>query len=196
MSRLKDLTGLKLGLLQIIQRVERPNYLKSGGTFWKCRCDCGKEIIATGNNLRRGFKEAKSCGCNRNKIVSKSHRELIGHNSTRWTGYKDITGTAWYIIRYSAKKRKIIFDITLEYLWNLFEKQKRKCALSGLEIYFAPSYRKNQTTASLDRIDSSKGYIEGNVQWVHKDINYMKNNLSEEKLLEYCKLIVKNKKLS
>lgn len=33
--------------------------------------------------------------------------------------------------------------------------------------------------ASLDRIDSSKGYIEGNVQFVSTPINYMKNTMSD-----------------
>ena len=45
-------------------------------------------------------------------------------------------------------------------------------------------------TASIDRIDSSKGYERGNVQFVHKDINAMKWNLSLAKFMEYCKLIL------
>jgi hypothetical protein len=47
----------------------------------------------------------------------------------------------------------------------------------------------NLTTASLDRIDSSKGYIEGNVQWIHKHINKMKNNFNESYFIEICKKI-------
>ena len=47
-------------------------------------------------------------------------------------------------------------------------------------------------TASLDRIDSSKGYIEGNVQWVHKRVNLMKGNMSTENFIEWCNLVVKN----
>ena len=31
-------------------------------------------------------------------------------------------------------------------------------------------------TASLDRIDSTKGYVRGNIQWVHKDINWFKRD--------------------
>lgn len=44
-------------------------------------------------------------------------------------------------------------------------------------------------TASLDRIDSSKGYIEGNVQWVHKRINKMKLDDSDTEFIEWCRLI-------
>ena len=47
-------------------------------------------------------------------------------------------------------------------------------------------------TASIDRIDSNKGYIEDNVVWVHKDINIMKNKFSKEYFLMLCKKIVEN----
>jgi len=51
-------------------------------------------------------------------------------------------------------------------------------------------------TASLDRIDSSKGYIEENVHWVHKRINVMKGNMSEQEFLNFCEAVTfKNKGL-
>ena len=77
----------------------------------------------------------------------------------------------------------------------MFLKQNKKCALSGVLLSFN-TIAKNQTskkTASLDRIDSSKGYIEGNVQWVHKKINDLKSNFDEDTLIKMCNLISKNK---
>jgi hypothetical protein len=44
-------------------------------------------------------------------------------------------------------------------------------------------------TASLDRIDNSKGYIVGNVWWVHKDINTMKMDFPLEQFRSYCKRV-------
>ena len=44
-------------------------------------------------------------------------------------------------------------------------------------------------TYSIDRIDSSKGYIVGNVQWIHKTINQMKWNSSQEEFIEFCKAV-------
>jgi hypothetical protein len=41
-------------------------------------------------------------------------------------------------------------------------------------------------TASADRIDSSRGYVEGNVQWVHKWINLMKLDHSQHDFISYC----------
>lgn len=47
-------------------------------------------------------------------------------------------------------------------------------------------------TASLDRIDSSRGYEIDNIQWVHKDVNKMKMGLSQNEFIDICKIISKN----
>ena len=44
-------------------------------------------------------------------------------------------------------------------------------------------------TASLDRIDSNKGYIKGNVQWVHKDVNTMKMDHTQEEFIKICTMV-------
>lgn len=91
-------------------------------------------------------------------------------------------------IKRSAKRRNKEFSLTLEYISGLFEQQQQRCALSGLEIDFGRA-RSAKTTASLDRIDSSLGYVEGNVQWVHKDINMMKKNLPDEYFILLCSYV-------
>lgn len=77
-------------------------------------------------------------------------------------------------------------------MWNLFIIQNRKCALSGLELSFPKTSEDQSYTASIDRIDSALGYVEGNVQWVHKDINMMKNKYNQEYFIQMCKLISEN----
>jgi hypothetical protein len=79
--------------------------------------------------------------------------------------------------------------LTLAYLDDLFEKQNKKCAYTGEPLTFRTSTKLGN--ASLDRIDSSKGYIEGNLQWVHKTINEMKTDLSHDIFVEYCKKVAK-----
>lgn len=120
------------------------------------------------------------------------------NRNTRWKGCGEISGNFWnHVIRVSqaSKKRKSMdFSITIEYAWDLFLKQDRKCALSGLflKIPYLDKQNKRIGNASLDRIDSSLGYIEGNVQWVHKDINMMKRIYSQDYFIEMCTLVAEN----
>jgi hypothetical protein len=86
-----------------------------------------------------------------------------------------------------AVSRKLEISITKEDIEDLFVKQKRTCALTGVKIwFFDPLTKKRTQTASLDRIDSNLGYIPGNVQWIHKDLNLMKNCFTEEKFMFWC----------
>ena len=73
--------------------------------------------------------------------------------------------------------------------------QNQKCQLSGIDLTFDSDLKIRDNNLSVDRIDSSIGYIEGNVQLVHKDINMMKGTLSQERFIELCKLVTnKNNK--
>lgn len=83
------------------------------------------------------------------------------------------------------------FSVSMEYLWDLYLKQDRKCALSGLPIAFTEreGSRGRRCSASLDRKDSKLGYVEGNVHWVHKQINIMKNKYEMARFVELCKLV-------
>jgi hypothetical protein len=99
-----------------------------------------------------------------------------------------------YLLKNRANRKKIDFDLDGDYLWKLFLQQNKKCALSGLVLVFPKAWgikSKTQITASLDRINSSIGYIRGNVQWVHKTINTMKMNLSDKQFIYFCKKVAK-----
>lgn len=176
--KLLDLRNKRFGYLKAIKRHKKSLH---GRVAWVCKCVCGKSKIATRNDLCGGM--VKSCGC-------KTH--LRGNENCSWTGCGEITGEKFSFIRFAAKRRNIKFDITIRQLWNLYLKQNRKCALSGREIHFGD--RRKEGTASLDRIDSNKGYRRDNIQWVHKDVNFMKKDFEEEYFIETCKQIANFKK--
>ena len=147
------------------------------------RCRCGKEQYVYAARLLAGA----STGCRRCKTAGKNHY--------KWSGYGELPGSILYQIKENAKHRKLDFTVTPKYLWNLFQKQEQKCALSGLPLYWVVSCTKSHGrdfTASLDRIDSSKGYVVGNVQWVHKDINTLKTDFSQTRFIELCKMVAKH----
>lgn len=95
----------------------------------------------------------------------------------------------WYMTtaKRGASDRGFEFNVSESELWSLFLKQGGKCVLSGLPIKMGTVNRKRkEMTASLDRIDSTRGYVEGNVQWVHKVLNQAKMDLPNEDFIILC----------
>ncbi len=89
-----------------------------------------------------------------------------------------------------ARRRGLAVEVDLAYLSALLEGQSFTCALSGVSIWAAKTEKQyRHQTASLDRIDSSLGYVRGNLQWVHKDVNQMKMDLNQEYFIRMCKMI-------
>lgn len=46
------------------------------------------------------------------------------------------------------------------------------------------------TNLSIDKIKPEMGYVVGNVQLVQTRLNWMKSNMSNDELLETCKLVI------
>lgn len=179
-----NLINKKFGKLKVVSfNKERTEECNNMAAYWNCICDCGNTCIVRSNSLRTG--NSKSCGCNKKRL---------GKNNPKFTGYQEIGGRYWNDLKKQATvKRKLIFKISIKDAWNLFLQQNRKCALTGMIIQFPPRDNDYSRTASLDRIDSSKGYIKGNIQWVHRDINYMKQNYSQDYFFELCEKVITHK---
>lgn len=177
----KNILDLRFGKLKVI---EEHSKTRNGHIRYKCICDCGNIANILGTHLIQG--NSKSCGCS----------VPTGRNHKQWNGFGEISGGFWYdhIIKSSLgtkSRRAIEVLIDVEYGWNLFLKQDKKCALSGEILFFPKKHKDKFWTASLDRIDSLKGYIEGNVQWVHKDINMMKRIYNNNYFIQTCIKIAK-----
>ena len=89
-SKVRDLTGLRVGRLTVISFAEKRN----GHSYWKCKCDCGNYKIILGTSLTCK-NPVKSCGCLRKEIAAKQLREWkkkeyeqTGHANN----FKDLTG--------------------------------------------------------------------------------------------------------
>ncbi len=172
-----DFIGKNFGKLTVYKRAGRDTSKK---TMWECHCGCGGSRIVRTHDLLNG--KYKDCGC-----AAKEQKVL----EKELSGYGNITGGYIYRVKYGAQKRNLEYSVSTEYLWDLYLKQNKKCALSGIDITILPTDNGNGQTASLDRIDNSKGYIVGNVHWVHKDINIMKCDHSVQDFHYYCDRVAK-----
>lgn len=110
------------------------------------------------------------------------------NHSNNFKGKYELIPITWFEVKKRGGiSRGYQWDLTIEFLWDLYQKQGGVCALSGLPIGWA---EKGLTaTASIDRIDSSEGYLNGNVQLVHKDINFMKQQYDQDKFIALCKSV-------
>lgn len=141
-------------------------------TLVEVQCKCGSTKTIRKYTIQKG--------------ISQKCRKCMGRES--FTGYENLGGYHINQIQRSAKKRNLDYSVTPKYLWELLEQQNFKCALTGVDLTLSRTID-NKTkvqTASLDRIDSGKGYIPGNVRWVHKIINQMRSNRSDSEFIEWC----------
>lgn len=170
----------------------------------KCK-DCGIEKDESEYHQRRnkGYEKVylrtvcNECWRKKNNEYSKQHRERIADNARKYhhankdyerykqkrIDYRETLHGRFIHWRIQAKSRKIEFSITENYLNSI----PRICFYTGEELTF----KQNQpNTISLDRLDSSKGYIEGNVVFTSWRINQSKNDLTIEQFMNLCKKVV------
>lgn len=152
------------------------------------------------NQMKQGYGEdefLRYCFMVVNPVVDVSDFDFTEkRRSHNFSGIGLISGTYISKTRSSAESRKIKFDVKPEDLWQKFLDQNGNCVYTGSRLSFASSYKncKTEQTASLDRIDSKVGYVKGNVQWVHKKINWMKWEIDESVFIEMCNLVTNRNK--
>ena len=147
-----DMMGKKFGRLEVVECAEKNKY---GSYAWKCKCECGGEIIVDGRSLRRGL--TKSCGC-LNNDVRKSGNNRRTHGQC---------GTRLYRI-WKAMKNRCLNENTKDY--------KRWYGSTGVTICdewknsFMPFYEWAMENGyaddlSIDRIDPCGNYDPSNCRW-------------------------------
>lgn len=165
--------------LESIEHSHRKNKI----TYWKFKCIlCNNEHVAALQDVKRG--KTKSCGCQKNKGI------LNG----QWKGHLNVSGRTYSHYKENAIKRNILFEVTLEDLWEIYVKQNKKCSYTGIDLILDCKDEQSRTpsNASLDRIDSNFGYIKGNIQWVYKPLNRFKGSMSHEEFINLCTLVYLN----
>jgi hypothetical protein len=175
----ENLVGMKFGELTVLRR----DWNRTDRAFWICCCDCGGTKSVAAKHLKGGNVDSCRAICHR-----------IGNKNPCWKGYEEVSGKYWSRMVKGAIERNLEVSITIEDVWELFLIQNRKCSLTGEQLTLINNNGINQGfgTASLDRIDSAKGYTVNNIQWLHKDINALKSNLPQDKFIELCNKVVKH----
>ena len=151
---------------------------RADGRWVKPCPECGEQQ----DYLRKWYaaaslREGKVCKKCSNRKTENCHRGLCGPVRLSWFGK----------FRINAELRGIPFEIEAEDVANWYELQGGVCALSGVSIGWCEVGGIH--TASIDRIDSERGYTRDNCQLVHKDINMMKQSFSQERFVQMCRSV-------
>ena len=172
-------------------------------------CDgCGKQFEKETRYVKAADKKGRRNYCNLSCHAKSTREEKLGewvHSEENKQFLKSISGnrkdeySPFRTLLKSCRTRtnksgqpKGDFDLDLAYLKQLWEQQNGKCHITNVDLKLEQSYNKNYQ-ASLDRIDSSKGYVKGNVRYISVSANWLKNNLDDDHIKEFiqiCRMVV------
>lgn len=152
-SRKIDLTGQRFGRLVVLSFNESVN----GSPKWNCLCDCGKEVVCYGSNLKKKG-HTTSCGCYSSERTSEVRSTKGGASKNPlWGVYKQMVERCHKIdspsfYNYGARGLTVC-DRWLESAFNFYE-DMGPCP-EGM---------------SLERVDNNKGYSPDNCTWASKSM--------------------------
>lgn len=96
--------------------------------------------------------------------------------------YKSYISHLFSQIKHRARLQNVPFNLTKEYLIELWEKQNGKCFYTDTALELSQKRQHNVHSPGLDKIIPRLGYTMGNVVWTVQRINAMKNDATLEEM--------------
>jgi len=127
------------------------------------------------------------------RIVQGSTAEI---EYSRWYRKKHKTTVSYQLssrlsdARKRSRKKKLVCNITLEYLLSLWEQQRGLCALSDVEMTLISEKARAPLVVSIDRIDNTRGYEVGNIRLVTWAVNRALADMGTAAFIAMCEAVI------
>ena len=149
------------------------------------RCGVAKPLseFSPHPSCRDGVRgTCKKCATDYAKAWQKKKR-------TRLRGFLHTLLTA---AKHRAQCGGMPFELTLDYLVELWVRQGGSCAVSGLRFQYSRSkWIRNADALSLDRIEPKAGYVDGNVRFALDAVNVALNEWGLDTIVPIFRAVVK-----
>lgn len=171
--------GTTIGLLSVLEGPKRID----GYVVVRTRCRCGRERDIRACQFIELLARPDQVAC---KFCLQRTPVLVGSRIVSFCKDGRPLQTLFCRTKIGAEKRGLEFAITLEDLEAQWRKQGGRCSYTGIELTAGAAADTTLYTASIDRVDSSIGYVVGNFEFVHKVVNFAKGCMSRVDFLGLC----------
>jgi len=156
--------------------------------------NCGERFLKPWDDAKKALRKGRiEFFCSRScASKSRNEGERLSKYSNNRKGTCDAHGYYLAKIRTRCKKKGIDYDVDRDYIRDLWKSQKGLCKYTGIPLILQNSSGlsvRQFELASLDRIDNSKGYIRGNLQFVSVSCNYAKGTMTDKEFLEFMEIV-------
>jgi hypothetical protein len=158
---------------------------ESGRPRAECKACYRAEMNARRDPIdnRMRVKAWQQANPEKRNIQSRRHYEGRRNDLERWIAVGLRSKRAY------CKKHDLPCTITPADVVSLFNQQNGLCALTGRELLFG-SKGTQRDSLSIDRIESGRGYILGNIRLVTYQANMARGQFSDEELLAFCRAVI------
>ena len=167
--RIKDRLGKRYGKLVVVEYVRQSKF---NVALWKCRCDCGNNVVVSGTALQS--KNTKSCGCLR----------LIPKKQTFFNGVFRNT-------KQNAKIRGYVFELSKNQVKKLHRGTCFYCGVPPDNTRSEKGVKDVYMYSGIDRIKNDKGYTISNCVPCCVDCNRAKGTKTIDEYLGWIKKVAK-----
>jgi len=165
----QDLTGQTFGKWTVLKY----SHSNLHGTYWTCRCQCGRERTVQAGHLKYG----KTKGC---RFCSSLTRLHPGQGTTNWI---------FYIYKRSAARRKYTWALSKEFFLSLIGQPCHYCGAPPMRTYRSGACSTPKTYNGIDRKINFEGYTEDNCVTCCFICNRAKRDLTYEEFVQYLQRV-------